>query len=340
MAEPTVGAGYARGLVELAATRGADRERLAAQAGVDLALLDDHDNRLPFPRYVALMRAAKALTGEPALALHFGEAFDLSELSILGLICHASETMLDAFRQMNRYGQLVVEARNADQGERFELVRRDAALWLVDNRVMPPDFPELVESTFALMVCGTRPFGDTPFVHEVHVTHADPGYRAEYERVFRAPVVFGADWHAMRIDEAWLDHRIALQPRYVFGVLAAHADALLERIERSRTCRGEVELDLMTVLHTGSVGVEDVARRLGTSRQTLYRRLKAEGVTFEQVLDALRRQLALHYLGSRRVSVNETAYLVGFSDPASFSRAFRRWTGMSPKAMRAAQRGG
>jgi AraC-like DNA-binding protein len=66
----------------------------------------------------------------------------------------------------------------------------------------------------------------------------------------------------------------------------------------------------------------------------LYRRLKAEGVTFEKVLDALRHQLALHYLSGQKVSVNETAYLVGFSDPAAFSRAFKRWTGMRPREMR------
>ncbi|MCR5875794.1 AraC family transcriptional regulator [Phenylobacterium sp. J426] len=73
---------------------------------------------------------------------------------------------------------------------------------------------------------------------------------------------------------------------------------------------------------------------MAISRQTLYRKLKAEGVTFEQVLDELREALALRYLKGRRVSVNETAYLVGFSDPAAFSRAFKRWTGLSPREAR------
>ncbi len=70
------------------------------------------------------------------------------------------------------------------------------------------------------------------------------------------------------------------------------------------------------------------------SRQTLFRRLKAEGTSFEKLLDALRHRLALGYLRGDKVSVNETAYLVGFSDPAAFSRAFRRWTGSSPREMR------
>lgn len=91
----------------------------------------------------------------------------------------------------------------------------------------------------------------------------------------------------------------------------------------------------MPTLHTGIAGIDLIAARMGMSRPTLYRRLKAEGTTFEQVLDELRHRLALHYLSGGKVSVNEAAYLVGFSEPAAFSRAFKRWTGHSPRALRA-----
>jgi AraC-like DNA-binding protein len=85
--------------------------------------------------------------------------------------------------------------------------------------------------------------------------------------------------------------------------------------------------------------MDKIASKLGLSRQTLLRKLKTEGVTFEKVLDELRQKLALHYLSGRKVSVNETAYLVGFSDPTAFSRAFKRWTGSSPRTMRASKIG-
>jgi AraC-like DNA-binding protein len=85
------------------------------------------------------------------------------------------------------------------------------------------------------------------------------------------------------------------------------------------------------VLHKGEANIDCIAAKLGMSRQTLFRRLKAEGATFVGVLDELRHKLALHYLSGEKVSVNETAYLVGFSDPAAFSRAFKRWTGASPR---------
>ena len=89
----------------------------------------------------------------------------------------------------------------------------------------------------------------------------------------------------------------------------------------------------MPVLHTGEASIDVIDSKMGVSRPTLFRRLKAEGTTFKQVLDELRHRLALYYLSGKKVSVNEIAYLVGFYDAAAFSRAFKRWTGRSPRAV-------
>jgi AraC-like DNA-binding protein len=98
--------------------------------------------------------------------------------------------------------------------------------------------------------------------------------------------------------------------------------------------RGEVERRLEAVLESGEVGIERIARDLGYSRQTLYRRLKEEGTTYERLLDGLRRRLALRLIRHQGLPVKEVAYRLGFSDPAAFSRAFKRWTGSSPGEMR------
>ena len=116
--------------------------------------------------------------------------------------------------------------------------------------------------------------------------------------------------------------------------MSARAEKLLKSLEMSKTMRGRVENLLIPILHTGEASMDTIARKLGLSRQTLFRKLKAEGVTFEQVMDELRQKLALHYLNRKKVSVNQTAYLVGFSEPAAFSRAFKRWTGSSPRVAR------
>jgi AraC-like DNA-binding protein len=102
--------------------------------------------------------------------------------------------------------------------------------------------------------------------------------------------------------------------------------------------RKEVERRMEPMLASGPVRIDDVARALGCGRQTLYRRLKAEGVTFAELLDGLRRRLALRFVREQGLSVKESAWRLGFSDPAAFSRAFKRWTGTSPSEARGKDR--
>jgi AraC-like DNA-binding protein len=285
---------------------------------------------------VRLVRAGKEMTNDPALPMRFAEAVDMAEFSVVGLLANASETMMESFVQLNRYGQLVIEVDIGETG-RFGYENHDGAMWLIDTRKDPNDFPELTESTFTRMIVGPRRFLPRPHVLEAHVTHPEPAHRAAYDSIWQCPITFDSHWNALRMDAALQNHRVRLEPRYVFGVLSAHAEQLLKELENSKTTRGRVERLLMPILHTGEVSMDVIAGKMAVSRQTLYRNLKEEDVTFEQVLDELRHKLALHYLGGKRVSVNETAYLVGFSDPAAFSRAFKRWTGLSPREVRMAR---
>jgi AraC-like DNA-binding protein len=333
VAEATVSAGNASSLIELAASKGVRRDELHRRSGIAPERLQDQDNRILMSEYFELMHASQQLTGDPAFALEFGRTVHMQEFSILGLIFHACETVRDAIIQANRYGQLVIDV-DVGTADRFQWQRRAAQLWLVDTRPDPNDFPELTEITFGRFMRLTRPFWDTPLVREVNVTHTAPPYADEYERFFEAPTTFDSEWNAMRVDEGRLTQRIAVQPRFAFGILSDHAEQLLQSLEGSKSARGRVESLLMPILHTGDASIDVIAARLAVSRQTLYRQLKAEGVTFETVLDELRHKLAVHYLSGKRTSVNETAYLVGFSEPAAFSRAFKRWTGTNPRSLR------
>lgn len=330
MVQRTVSAGLAKAFMQFASARGVNLQALSAQSGIDPSALEDHDHRVPFENYMALVRGAKDMAGDSALPMHFAEEVDVSEFSVVGLLTHASMTMMEAFEQLNRYGQLVVEVDIGATG-RFALESRNGGVWIADKRADADSFWELTESTFTRMTVGPRRFLPRPHILEVHVTHPAPMHVAEYDRIFRCPVVFESDWNAMLMDMSLAYHKVQLQPRYVFGVLSAHADQLLKDLENSRTTRGRVESLLMPILHTGKFSVERIAEKMGISRQTLFRKLRAEGATFEKVLDELRHKLAVHYLSGKKVSVNETAYLVGFSDAASFSRAFKRWTGVSPR---------
>ncbi|HYG81021.1 MAG TPA: AraC family transcriptional regulator ligand-binding domain-containing protein [Pyrinomonadaceae bacterium] len=346
MAEPTIAAGYPKAFLDFAAARGADRHALLARSHIRPGDLEEQDDRVPLSNYLALMEAGVELCQEPALALLFGEASRLQDISVVGLIGEAAETTEEARRQINRYARLMLDEDAGKLSDHLELVRGGGRVWLKYTSSLYADNRLLTESAVARNVCGarehfgaTRDFSKWPYPKAIHFTHQEPSYRAEYDRVFGVPLVFGSHMNAMLMDEEFLSVRMPRANRYVFGVLSAHAEALLRSLESSKTTRGRVESLLMPVLHTGEASMDVIAGKLGLSRQTLFRRLKAEGATFEKVLDELRHRLALHYLGGKKVSVNETAYLVGFSDPAAFSRAFKRWTGSCPRAVRASEAG-
>ncbi|WP_430403828.1 AraC family transcriptional regulator [Hyphomonas sp.] len=330
-ARATVSAGYASGLLDLAVSHGAPRETLLARAGITGADLADPDKRIALTAFKTLMRAGKELSGEPTLGLLFGSTIRFDDLTIVGLISHAASDMPEAFRQMNRYGRLVIDTTAPSDGDRFVISREGSRAFIIDTRRNPNEFPELTESTLGRFICGTRYyFPNTPLYCSAEVTHAAPAHADHYERMLGVPVTFGASRNAMEITEAFFTRRLSKTPRYVFGSLSARADELMKSLDAAQGVAARVEAIILPVLHTGDVTMDSVAARMGISRQTLYRQLKAEGTSFDALLDSLRHTMALHYLSGEKVSVNETAYLIGFSDPSSFSRAFHRWTGLRP----------
>ncbi len=336
MSKATVSAGYLKELLDFAVSHGANRRALADIADIPMGSLENPDNRIPMGSYIGLMRAAKQMCDDPALPLRLGAANDFHKISVVGLLCYAASNMFEAYQNLNRYGRLVAEFDLPIANKRFDLVPADDGIWFVDTRNDPDEFPEMTEETWARFVCeNRRHFPDIPYCKAVRVTHAEPSHSAVYQEILQAPVIFGCDNNALLIDENWPGVELHQPNAYAFGVLSEHADALLASLENVKSVKGKVESMLIPILHKSDVTMGQVATDMGVSRQTLYRKLKAEGVNYETLLDELRHQMALHYLGGKKASVNETAYLVGFSDPGTFSRAFKRWTGVRPSEARA-----
>jgi AraC-like DNA-binding protein len=131
---------------------------------------------------------------------------------------------------------------------------------------------------------------------------------------------------------AWLAQTQAAAPTGpAFEFMKARAETMRQRLQGAKSTRDRVEELLTSVMQDADVSIDTVAGKLGMGRHTLFRRLRAEGVTFRRVVDELRHKLAVQYLSENKFAVNETAYLLGFSDPAAFSRAYKRWTGHSPR---------
>ncbi|MDX6528755.1 MAG: hypothetical protein QOH41_1045 [Blastocatellia bacterium] len=341
MPNPTIAAGYPKAFLEFAVSRGADRAALLERSHLCLADLENPEGRIPLTTYIALMKAGIELCKEPALALLFGEAVRLQDISIVGFLGETLSNIESGPAMMNRYARLALDPDDGGNADAIELVREGGDLWLKSTSEAYIDNPLLTESAFARNVCGVRAmlasmpgFAKMPFPKAIRFTHKEPSYRAEYDRIFGVPLFFGSNMNALLLDEGFLKVSLPRANPHLSQVLTARAEEMLKSLESSKTTRGKVEELLTANLQSGATSVDVIARQLGVSRQTLFRRLKAEGVTFEKVLDELRHRMALKYLDDRKLPVNETAYLVGFSDPAAFSHAFKRWTGHSPATIR------
>lgn len=318
--------------LEFARSKGADQSTLLRQSSIQPAILEDADNRVQLNAYQSLMHHAQNMCKMPEIALAFGAGTDLEQISVLGIISQASNTMADAFAMANRYGPLVDDVALAGAGDRFAKIADKQGVWFVDQRANPNAFPELTETTFARVVSDiNRHFDGRPKVIKVLMTHAAPPHAEKYQNYLQSPIEFSSNKNALLFAEDWNTIPMPRSNQYLFGALANHAEDLLCTLKAADTMRAKVEQILLPLLHTGDISMEAVAKQLNQSRPTLYRKLKAEGVSFERIHDQLRQTMALDYLSSRRVSVNETAYLVGFADASSFSRAFKRWTGDSPR---------
>lgn len=331
----TVANTLATAFIEFAVWRGAPRRALLAAARLRLEDLSDANGRMGLEQYIGLVRAAKVACADSALPLRFGAASDASSLPLAALVGAAAPTLAEGMVAMNRYIRLTVDV-NARTQARFELRSTRDAVLIVDHRLHANDHPELTEQTFARMASVARGGWPGPsFLQAVRVTHARPAHADSYGEIFGVPVQFGAEENALVTRADWAVHPHPRMPQPVYDILRSHADALLRDLEDATTLRGRVERILMSRLSGGNLGVDAVASSIGISRQTLFRQLRLEGVSYRQVRDDLRCRLARHYLGHGKHSVADVARLVGFADATALSRAFRRWSGTTPGAHRA-----
>jgi len=334
---PTVSVTYLRGVLDFAVSRGAVRGSLLLRTGLDERDLIVDDARLPVDTMIAVMRAAAELCDDKAFALKLGDHVPCEELSISTPVAQAATTIAEAIALLNRYARLGIDFPALGTGDRFRMAQNAQGVWLHDLR--PRDsWPELTEAVFARMARGTRRVAARDVLRAVYVTHSMRADRAAYDAIFRVPVHFESPCNALLLDHGYLDIILTPAPKHVTRILTAHADARLSALDVQRTTRGQVEIAVRSLLVSGGVNVTRVGQMLAMSRQTLYRRLKLEGTTFEAVLEQVRLTVATELLAQRGLTVREVAHRTGFSHPEAFSRAFKRWTGRSPRAEEAGVR--
>nr|WP_298898909.1 AraC family transcriptional regulator [uncultured Altererythrobacter sp.] len=332
-AQGSVAMPLAASFVAFARSRGIDDAELLRVARLSRPQLDDPEARLPLRSFAELVWQAKRSTDEPGLPLFFAAESDFSDVSIAGLIANASPTMADALDHLNRYSGLAISAPM--EGEvplRFELGAQNDRI--VNCRHPAFAFPELTEIVFTYLITGPRRFLPSPHVVAARLDYQEPAHSRVYSDIWQCDVSFDAVCSELILPKWVAGHPVRLQPPYALSILSGHADLMLADLEEHGALSRRLQALMMRELHTGEVTAEWAAAEFGMSRQTLYRRLKDEGTSFEETLDEIRLSVAIDHLEHGTATIVQIAHLTGYSDASAFSRAFKRSIGKMPGAWR------
>ena len=325
--EPTVLAVTVVAMKEALDAKGMDISALAERVGLDLSMVSRPGARYPSARMQALWKLAERETDDPLLGLHVGEYYRPAMLHALGMGIVSSSTLIDALYRIERYGRVVSTNGRLVVVEGEDFTRLEARA--TDRFVAPT-----MQTRDAAVLCFLRMLKlcagpvATPF--KVTLPHGGHGYPDKFREAFGCPVEFNSPPITFVYETSK-----TLQPVLSGNAeLAAEADRLAARYlgaHDTQSVAMRVRALLLRKMPSGSVSQENVARALHQSTSTLQRRLRQEGTSYQALLDETRRELALDYLRDGKHSIADIAFLLGFSDQSNFTRAFRRWTGTTPR---------
>lgn len=327
----SVSVAYLQGLLDYLARLGLEPAGLLEQVQLSPQLLSQRDQRIAASTYLQLLGLGVQLSGDQQLGLHLGEAVRPGHYGVLGYLIMSCATLADALHRQARYAALVGNLGRVDLAD--EPPRPDCEP-LVVHSWWPQQRPQqrhLCEETLAgWLTFGRWVTGLDVAPTEVRFQHAAPADTDEYQRIFRCPVLFEQADNALVFPKRLLSTPLGQADAQVRLMLDAYADRLLGEIQQGQSVLDRARLELSRQLPEAGADLQQIAERLALSPRTLQRRLREAGLSFNQLVDQTRQQLVVHYLRDPALDLAEIAFLVGFSEPGSLARAFRRWTGHSP----------
>jgi AraC-like DNA-binding protein len=275
--------------------------------------------------------AAEALH-DPALGLHLAMNVNPREVGLLFYVASAGKDLGEAIALFARYCRIVNEA------VRVQLTRRGTDLVVEVHLVGVTRFRATQNAEFgiAMIVRSLREITGRK-VHPTSITlvHMRNSSGPEFERFCGCPVEFGGSSDQLVFSHYSLAAPLITEDVHLLDTLRPICDeAARQRETAPGSLRAQVENEAQKLLPHGRAQRHHVAKRLAVSPRTLARKLASEGTTFEDVIDELRRSLALQYIKTPGISLSQIAWLLGYEGGTSFNHAFRRWTGRPPSAAR------
>ena len=310
---------------------GLDPEELFAEAGIDPQLRLDVNARVSAEQYDRLISAEYNRSGDDAFAFHVVESLHPSYMGALGYATMTCASLRKAFELLHRYFRLLADDLSVDLEEQDKEMHVVLSPGMATER--DPEVRERLRLANAVQLC--RLISGPSFrPARVWFRQPQPPRPAACYEFFRCELQFGKEKSVMVIDSAAAERALPGYNAQLETLLEKQIVEYLARLDQpdivSRT--RSVIFDL---LPTGQATIEAAAARLHTSVRTLRRKLSEQGTSFKELLSRTRKDLGERYIADKNLSLTEIAFLLGFSDSSSFSRAYRSWTGRSPTAYRA-----
>lgn len=338
MRESTVAASIMIDLMDQLEARGLSRSELCHKMRIDPALFTQPNERVPGSAAERFWRVAEDATGDPLLGLHLAEHYRSSALNIFGYVILNCRSVADAVDRLARFAALLNDglAVHASEDGALTVLRLEAVTGL-DNFLLRSG-RHVFETMSAGIVLTLRRLTGRPFLPaQVWFRHPIAGPPDEYNRVFQAPVKFRQREDRLAFRTDLLATPIPVADASLLTLFEGHAIARLDEIHRLGGTSQRVARILASRLDGTVPALPFVASAMAMSGRNLQRTLREEGTTFQALLDDVRREIATAQLRVPGTTAAEVALLLGYSEASAFTRAFRRWTGMTP-GMYASQR--
>jgi len=316
-------------VLDALAAEGVPKEDALRRVRLAEASISSPATRVSLNQVIDCCSYAAERSHDPHFAYHTGLRFHVSAYGMYGFAILSSINYRQTMKFAVKYHQLATPLVTMEFKE-----NDGCGIWLLNPlsyaRIDARLYKFIVEMQFGIMLSLHRDFmGSSFFVREFQVTYPPSSDASKYAALFGAPVLFGQSANRLLFDSGWLDGTPRLGNEIAYSTLVSLCDAQIEEFQFRRGLVGEVRQILMKNLMRPK-RFQDVAQNLGMSARTLRRKLREENSSFRQVVDELRRDVAIRYLRETDLPVKDIAESLGFSDAANFRQAFRRWTKAAP----------
>lgn len=311
---------------------GFDSQKLFEKVGLDHNKLHDPLARFSFPAVARLWVLAAETSGDPCFGLTVASFWHPTTLHALGYSWLASNNLLEAFERAARYTRIV----NTAASGMLRIDRSKNSYCVVINAagIVPHPVPASVDAALAmLMIMSRAAYGESFRPLRVSLQRDKPDSPYRFDEFFAAPVDFSQAENAMWIDPQVVAKPLATANPELVRINDQIVTDYLAHLDRNDVTM-QVRSKLIKHLPSGYVSEEEIASSIHISRRSLQRRLRENGMSFTQLLENTRRDLSLQYVRDPQHSFNEIGFLLGFSEPGNFSRAFKRWYSKSPSQYR------